>query len=260
MNSEIQALGYFSSNRFNLKEIALEPSFGAIEKSEKGYVLFKISKSEYLYIKDFGGLAFLGVEKAKVSSILNLLQTKYQAVVAQESDSLIIHEKGIDQQKKTEGLCVLIMNIDIVHIVALNLAQSATLFYYQSLSDKLLEETRVHTNELESKGKVSLRKKELLKYIGSTLNIKNKIVENLYVFESPMLAYENAELSKIDSLLLEDLEIKMRYNGIKEQLNIVHENLDLFKDISLHQHSSNLEWIIIVLILFEVIHVIIENI
>jgi len=199
------------------------------------------------------------VEESHLKLILKILKEKYAAVIVNESDSLNIYEHSSDKEFGFGELQITEFSIDMVHIIALNLAQSAALFYYQSLSDKLLEDTRIHTNQLESTGKVSLRKKELLKYIGSTLNLKNKISENLYVFESPMLAYENSELSKIDSIISEDLEIKLRYNGVREQLNIVHENLDLFKDISLHQHSSKLEWIIIILILFEVIHVFIST-
>ena len=96
-----------------------------------------------------------------------------------------------------------------------------------------------------------------MRYIGSTLNIKNKISENLYIFDSPMMAWQDERMNQINARLNEDFEIHYRYNSIKEQLNVIQENLELFKDINLHNHSSFLEWIIILLILFEVIHVLI---
>lgn len=259
MQANIIGIGYFSSSRFNLTEITKDSDFGILKKHEKGFLLFEFNHSQYFYIKDFGGLAFIGMDQIRIQKILDILTKRYAAEIVQYSDSLKVFENITKKDDVSGELNVQKLNLDIIHIVLLNLAQSASLFYYQSLSVKLLEETRIHTNELEKHGKVSLKRKDLLKYIGSTLNLKNKISENLYVFESPMLAYENPELSKIDSRITEDLEINIRYKGLKEQLNIVHENLDLFKDISLHQHSSNLEWIIIVLILFEVIHVIFEK-
>ena len=55
--------------------------------------------------------------------------------------------------------------------------------------------------------------------------------------------------------LNEELDFKNRFASIQHSLDIVKENLELFKDILQHKHSSLLEWIIIILILFEVIHV-----
>ena len=176
----------------------------------------------------------------------------------EERLSIIINSK--ENKVRFGQVDVVELSLDMAHIIALNLAQSAALFHYQSIADNLIENTKEHTSELESKGKLSMNRKRLLKYIGATLNVKNKISENLYVFASPMLAYENQSLSRVDNHLADDLEIQLRHNSVKEQLNIVKENLDLFKDLSLHQHSSNLEWIIILLILFEVIHVMVDKI
>lgn len=47
-----------------------------------------------------------------------------------------------------------------------------------------------------------------------------------------------------------ELDITLR-RYIQENLSIVQENLELFKDLSQHIHSAQLEWIIIILILFE---------
>lgn len=259
MSKDLNGIGYFSSTRIPLNDLAHDNHYGTLVKREKGFILFQYSDSTYIYVKDFGGIAFIYSDDGKPEKFLKQLQTDYGAKIIDQTDTIEI-KVGDKEQDGFGKINIESLDTDSVHIIALNLANSATLFYYQELSDKLIEDTRVHTSELELKGKVSLGRKKLMKYIGSTLNLKNKISENLYVFETPMLAYENERLGNIDSRLRDDLEIQLRYNGIKEQLNIIHENLDLFKDLSLHKHSSNLEWIIILLILFEVVHVLVEKI
>jgi uncharacterized Rmd1/YagE family protein len=52
----------------------------------------------------------------------------------------------------------------------------------------------------------------------------------------------------------------VRFRNIQEGLEIVKENLDLFKDIMQHRKSTVLEWIIIILILVEVVNLIAEKI
>ena len=84
-----------------------------------------------------------------------------------------INEQGFDE------FIVDYTDIDTINIICIYMAQSVALFHYQKLSDELLENTRKYTTELELKGKVSLSRKSLMRYIGSTLKIKNKISENL---------------------------------------------------------------------------------
>jgi len=73
------------------------------------------------------------------------------------------------------------------------------------------------------------------------------------------LAWSDAELAEIDTKLRKELEVINRHRGIQHGFDIVKENLDLFRDILNHKHSSNLEWIIIVLIAVEIIQLLIER-
>ncbi|MDB4439023.1 RMD1 family protein [bacterium] len=260
MGSRYKAEARFSTSRLFLSKILARNDFGKLVKREKSFLLYQLGIDVYLYLKDYGGITFFGFNADTKSETLIKLNEILGIELSPASDEISVI---VDSNLKVEGYDELVvenLNIEVVHIICLNLAQSAALFHYQSLSDALLENTKKYTNELELKGKVSLKRKKLMQYIGSTLNIKNKISENLFVFNTPMMAYENESIILIDAHLNDDLEIKYRYNAIKEQLNIIHENLDLFKDMNMHQHSSNLEWIIIWLILFEVIHVIIDQI
>src|SRR5690606_4097956 len=125
--------------------------------------------------------------------------------------------------------------------------------HFAGLSDQILKETRKHTNYLENNGRLDLGGKELKKYIARVLNINNQISENLYIFDSPEVVWEDEELDRLDRSLKQIFDLKERYRTIKEQGYITKENLELFKDIMDHRESSRLEWIIIILILVEVL-------
>ncbi|MDC7996439.1 RMD1 family protein [Gilvibacter sediminis] len=142
---------------------------------------------------------------------------------------------------------------EMVHLVLLHLAQSVALDSFSYWSEKLLEDTRRHTTELELKGKISLKGTKLKKYIGKVLNLRNKVSENLYIIDAPDLVWDDPALEALHKKLVLRFDLKDRYRSIQEQLSIVKENLDLFKELSFHRESSTLEWIIILLILIEVI-------
>ena len=91
------------------------------------------------------------------------------------------------------------------------------------------------------------------RFIGKILNIKNKISENLYIFDSPEITWEDEQLNKLNTDLKQTFDLKDRYHLIHDRIEIIKENLELFKDIMDHRESSRLEWIIIILILVEVV-------
>lgn len=259
MKNQFVVKARLSTARLPLSDIVKMKNLGKIVKRENSFLLFEYAENTYLYLKDYGGIAFLGFLREEYIAVLENLVKDLNLELSDVSEKLLVNV-GSSKEEEYGEINVDELTAEVAHIICLNVAQSAALFHYQSISDNLLENTRKYTNELEQNGKVSLKRTKLMKYIGSTLNLKNKISENLYVFATPMLAYENEKINTIDTHLNEELEIKYRYNAIKEQLNIIQENLDLFKDMNMHQHSSNLEWIIIWLILFEVIHIIIDQI
>ena len=142
----------------------------------------------------------------------------------------------------------------------LNVSQSVALDHYSRQTDILLEETNRHTQKLEFKGSLDLSGINLKKYIGRTLNLKNRIAENLYIFDSPEETWEDENLNKLDIGLKKTFDLQTRFRDIQEGLQIVKENLELFKDLLQYRNSTQLEWIIIILILVEVIKLFVEKI
>ena len=142
----------------------------------------------------------------------------------------------------------------------LNVSQSVALDYYSQTTNILLEETNYHTQILENKGRLDLSGVNLKKYIGRTLNIKNRITANLYIFDSPDETWEDENLNKLDVGLKKTFDLQARFRTILEGLAIVKENLELFKDILQYRNSTRLEWVIIILILVEVVNLLAERI
>ena len=142
----------------------------------------------------------------------------------------------------------------------LNVSQSVALDHYGQQTNMLLEETNLHTQILERKGKLGISGISLKKYIGKTLNLKNRITENLYIFDSPEETWEDENLHKLDQGLKKTFDLQTRFRTIQEGLAIIKENLELFKDLLQYRNSIVLEWIVIILIFVEVINLLVEKI
>ena len=132
-------------------------------------------------------------------------------------------------------------------------SQSVALNRYGEITENLIIETNKHTKYLEIHGKLNISGYNLKKFIGRVLNIKNGILENLYIFDSPDIIWEDEMLNQLDKKLKITFDLKDRYRRLSHRIEIIKENLELFKDIMDHNESKKLEWIIILLILVEVI-------
>ena len=67
-------------------------------------------------------------------------------------------------------------------------------------------------------------------------------------------------LHKVDTGLRNTFDLKIRFKDFDYSLQIVKDNLDLFKDLMHHNKSNLLEIIIIVLILIEVVNLFVSKV
>ena len=150
-------------------------------------------------------------------------------------------------------------DVEMLRLIMLHVSQSVALDHFEGLTALLMEEANHHTQSLEIKGRLELSGIRLKRYIGKALNLKNRIAENLYIFDSPPETWEDETLNKIDVGLKRTFDLQDRFRNISEGLQIIKDNLDLFKDLLQYRQSTMLEWIIILLILVEVINLFFEK-
>lgn len=256
---KLEAKAYHLEKQFSLSNIRKKLSDYLLVKRERTFLLYKIDSQSYFYIKNYGSIVFINIEKDEIQKFINILlgeEKRANNFPSEEYSILISNDIDVDfYQIKIKEL-----NDDTAHIIMLNLAQSVALMNYVNRVSYLHEKTIAYSKQLEKTGKFKLSKLQMRKFIGRTMNLKNNIAENLFVFDSPDLAWNNKDLSALDYQLKDELDVVKRHRSIENSLNTIKENLDLFSDIIHHRYSSMLEWIIILLILFEVIQVIIEKI
>jgi required for meiotic nuclear division protein 1 len=258
---KIEVKGYYLGERFDLKILKNSLTFDCIYE-DPTEIIYQLDENIYFQVFDYGSLVFFGVDAIRQTNIINSVRSILSVPLSE------LQSENFDVEVKPESkylvmfdrIVVKKVDLDMAKIVMLNIAQSVALDNYIEQADKLLHQTLEFSAELETKGKFSLRGKKLLKYIGRTLNLRNKIANNLYIFDSPVLIWDDAYLNRIYNDLRKELDISLRYRSLQENLDIVQQNLEIYKDLHLHSHSSTLEWIIIILIAVEVVNMVMEKI
>lgn len=221
-------------------------------------LFYSSSKDKYIYIFHYGMVSFFNMSNDEINEVLEQIKPfsyNYFSEKISEEASILIQPNIL--QVNFQNIVLPELNAEMIRLVMLNASQSVALNRYSEITEELLIETNEHTKYLENKGKLDISGNKLKRFIGKVLNIKNKISENLYIFDSPEITWENEQLNKLNQDLKQSFDLKDRYRLIHDRIKIIKENLELFKDIMDHKESSRLEWIIIILILVEVVDMVI---
>lgn len=188
----IRITAYHIAENVNLKQFKTDFT-GELVSSTSSELFYKVGDGGLLYVFNYGLAAFAGISEVETSRIISLIK-EYSQNPRQEAisdDYYIKKSKEKEPKFDFDFLIVPEVSQDVIKITMFNLAQSVALDYYAHVADELLEEVNRFTSLLEKTGRVGLSKKNMLKFVGRTLNIKNKIIDNLYIFDVPEIVWEN---------------------------------------------------------------------
>ena len=227
---------------------------GKLIYQDSDELFYSLGARSYLYIFQFGVVSFFNLQEPSVLKYKDkLLPFSKGEVEPRLSENFLVKFNRGTSEVNSYNITLPDFNEEMIRLVMLHTAQSVALNNYTSITESLLEEAGVYTRNLEKNGTLRISKKKLKKLIGRNLTLKNAIYENLYIFDVPEIAIENEELNFLDQTCKRAFDLKDRYRHVNDRINIINENLQLFKDIWDHKESSTLEWIIIVLIFVEIV-------
>jgi uncharacterized Rmd1/YagE family protein len=246
-------VAYQVANTINIKASKQQLQWQLLfQDSDELY--YTSSQNKFVYIFHYGMVSFFNMNTSEIVVTLEQLKPFCDEYLLEKISEEIQIDVQTNQTKVKFDMVVLPeLDSEMIRLVMLNASQSVALNRFSEITEELLIETNKHTKYLENKGKLDISGNRLKRFIGKVLNIKNKISENLYIFDSPEITWENEHLNKLDQELKQSFDLKDRYRLIHDRIEIIKENLELFKDIMDHKESSKLEWIIILLILVEVV-------
>lgn len=133
------------------------------------------------------------------------------------------------------------------------LAQNVKLDQFEKELITTIENNSNIPLQLAYTGKINLTKKEISKKIGELFLVKSKMNLHYDLLDTPEFFWEYPEYENQYEKLIKYLDIKSRVEVLNKKLEIIQELLHVLGDEQKHRYSSFLEWIIIILIAFEIV-------
>lgn len=228
-------------------------------KLTKTVLLVSFSDSErspaYAVAHDFGAVVFVNVEESRRSAIVGRIVGRMgaQPHPPHVDDFSVEVRPGSSPQAAFNHIVVGEITLPIVEILALVLAQSVAMEYYEQDVEEFLDRLEQVSTRLSEAGNLRIKGRELLRFVGLGMLTRNQVIHTLSLLDSPPTAWDNEILDRLFNSVRASFEIEDRYRALDHKLRMIQDNLELLMDLMNHRRAVRLEVTIVVLIAAELV-------
>ena len=170
-----------------------------------------------------------------------------------EAASIAVRPGGEDRIE-TDGLIVLADAApERLELVATVLSRSVVLARDEVLVSQAFDRSAPLVSELRREGRVSLPVGEVMKMVGETLAARHRATGAAQVDERPDLLWDHPALDRLYLRLEGEYELSERAEVLDDKLEALGDFAEALLDIVQDKRSRRLEWVIILLIAFEIV-------
>ncbi|BBP45689.1 hypothetical protein THMIRHAS_10620 [Thiosulfatimonas sediminis] len=256
----------------NIVSIYLPPDYSAQEIAEQLQLTMhkgieathfaQINEFRWLFFCQFDALTFVNWNRLQIIDALEKLgiehATDFEAQMLHQDYRLIVDDT-LQQSFSVDNETIRLKSFtpSNLMVVALVLAQSVGLEHFEIEVERYYG---IGRRMLELSGRFSwIHRKQFSDYAKQISLLRHDMVLDLMLLDKPDVLWDNQELEQLYNKLSESLELKSRFDIISYKLDTLKEDIAMMMDLHHHKHSAFLEWIIIILILFEVVMAIGEH-
>jgi uncharacterized Rmd1/YagE family protein len=173
---------------------------------------------------------------------------------ANASEDLAVREEPVAGLDMRDGeLVVDRLSAESASVVAMTVAQSAAMDYYERIVDEMFSRTDHLVERLEVSGRAPLATRPLHRFIGTAIGTRNEVLSILHLLDKPDAVWEDATADRIYQELRAEFDLADRYLALEHKLRSVQEALELVLDMSRDYRLVALEVAIVALIMVEIV-------
>jgi uncharacterized Rmd1/YagE family protein len=236
---------------FNLRSLA--PSFPGCRLTPRELHVRLADRGE-LSLYPFGAAVFQDVAPEAEEPELDRLRRAQRGLTPE----VVREEFSVVETGGGHSLAEGILRIDRLtperaKIVALTVAQSAAMEYYESIVERLSSRTHALVGQLESRGTVPMWMRPHHRFIGEAIVTRTEVLGVLHLLDKPDEIWDDPVMDRLYADLRSQFDLTDRYEAMESKLRAVQEALELVVDVARDRRMFLLEAAIVFLILVELV-------
>jgi required for meiotic nuclear division protein 1 len=219
----------------------------------KTLVVVRYGPAAWAVAHDFGAVVFIGVEAPECQRVIHALvaQLGDEPRAPVEDTFSVEISPGAPPAVRFDRVVVPELDARIAEIIALVIAQSVAMEYYEGDVDALVVALEKSSQRLADDGALRGSAREMLRFIGRGMTMRSRVIHTLSLLESPAATWESERLDRLFRELRLTFEIEERYLALDHEIRIVQDNLALLVDLVRQRRSVFLEVTVAVFVVAE---------
>jgi uncharacterized Rmd1/YagE family protein len=208
-----------------------------------------------IFLYPFGALVFHNVPlERRDAQLARLHKARPGLTTKVVRESFTVREEPGTRLDMVDGTLVVdALTPSRAAVVALIVAQSAAMEYYERIVANLFARATALADPLEHRGTVSLRTRQLHRFIGQAVSTRAEVVAVLALLDKPDATWDDPGLDRIYDDLRSEFDLRDRYDTLTQKLQGSQETLELVLDVARDRRMWLLEIAIFLLIAVEVL-------
>jgi uncharacterized Rmd1/YagE family protein len=208
-----------------------------------------------VFIYPFGAIVFRDlVPAAREREMARLRSARPGLTAATVIEELHVREDPGRRPDVAEGFLILDqLTSDRASVVALTVAQSAAMEYYERIVEEMFARTDRLVQRMEAQGTVSWRTRPMHRFIGAAISTRNEVLTILHLLDKPDEAWDDPGMNQIYDEMRAEFDLVDRYQALELKLRSVQETLELVLDVARDRRLVLLEAAVVVLIILEIV-------
>ena len=166
---------------------------------------------------------------------------------------LLAFQPDTKERLERDTLLLKDFSAERLQIVAEALAKSVVLDYYEQKVSSLFDQIKPFTTAIQNPHGRPPKEKDLLRYVGGTLLIQQKMLGIVEVGDKPDPIWDFPDLNRLYLRLEDEYELRERLLILEQKLSLISRSVETTLGLLQQDSSHRLEWYIIILILVEIL-------
>jgi uncharacterized Rmd1/YagE family protein len=203
----------------------------------------------------YGVIVTFDLNPAEESTLLKTLQPH----IREPLDSAIAEQLQLafrpqaKERLENDILWLQACSVERLQIVAEALGKSVVLDYYETEIAGIFERIKPFAIAIQGKNPRPPKEEELLRYIGGTLLIQQKMFGTVEVGEKPDPVWDHPELERLYLRLEDEYELRERLTALEQKLTLISRTVETLLNLLQSRSSHRVEWYIVILIVIEIV-------
>ncbi|WP_246141178.1 RMD1 family protein [Bacillus marasmi] len=223
----------------------------------------KVDSSQQVQIFSFGSIVFINfTDSTEILDILIFLQSFEKDINLNDfdrySDDYCLHVRESEElELNDEFVVVPAFENYYPELISTVLAKSVALEKTEEQLGTILDKLENMVDRLE-KGKLRIGNKELARTTAKIVRHEYNTLSYIMILDKPDITWTSSTAGDFYDKMFEFFELNDRYKILKSKTEILYSIMDGFSNISHSIRGLFVEWIIVLLIVFEIILTLLE--